>query len=151
MKQVPSQALDAFAPRHIGPRGDDMAAMLTEVGVASLAQLIDEAIPPSIRLKAPLTLPPAESESTYLCRLKTIAKKNKVFRSFIGLGYHDTLTSSVIHRMVFEHPGRCRTRRIKRRLRRAALNRPQFPDYGLGHDGHGRGECVATRRGNLCR
>src|SRR6187431_2739634 len=97
--------LDTFAPRHIGPRGDDVAAMLKEVGASSLDQLIDEAIPPSIRLKAPLKLPPAESESTYLGRLKTIAKKNKVFRSFIGLGYSDTLTPSVIRRCVFENPG----------------------------------------------
>ena len=105
MKQVPFQTLDTFAPRHIGPRGDDIAAMLKEVRAASLDQLIDEAIPPSIRLKAPLKLPAAESESAYLGRLKTIAKKNKVFRSFIGLGYNDTLTPSVIRRMVFENPG----------------------------------------------
>ncbi len=105
MKQVPFQPLDTFAPRHIGPRGEDVAAMLKAVGASSLDQLIDEAIPPSIRLKAPLQLPPAESESAYLARLKTIAKKNKVFRSFIGLGYHDTLTPSVIRRMVFENPG----------------------------------------------
>ena len=105
MKPVPFQPLDTFAPRHIGPRGDDVAAMLKEVGAGSLDQLIDEAIPPGIRLKAPLNLPPAESESAYLARLKTIAKKNKVFRSFIGLGYNDTLTPSVIRRMVFENPG----------------------------------------------
>jgi glycine dehydrogenase len=105
MTQVAFAPLDAFAPRHIGPRGDDVAAMLKEVGAASLDQLIDEAIPASIRLKAPLDLPAAESESAYLSRLKTIAKKNKVFRSFIGLGYSDTLTPSVIRRMVFENPG----------------------------------------------
>src|SRR6476660_9680250 len=98
-------ALDTFAPRHIGPRGDDVAAMLKEVGAASLDQLIDEAIPASIRLKGPLNLPAAESESTYLARLKGIAKKNKVFRSFIGLGYSDTLTPGVIKRCVFENPG----------------------------------------------
>ncbi|HEX8029524.1 MAG TPA: aminomethyl-transferring glycine dehydrogenase [Vicinamibacterales bacterium] len=105
MKQVSFPPLDTFAPRHIGPRGDDVAAMLKEVGAASLDALIDEAIPASIRLKAPLNLPDAESESTYLARLKTIAKKNKVFRSFIGLGYSDTLTPSVIRRCVFENPG----------------------------------------------
>ncbi|HWI19787.1 MAG TPA: aminomethyl-transferring glycine dehydrogenase [Vicinamibacterales bacterium] len=97
--------LDTFAPRHIGPRGDDVAAMLKEVGASSLDALIDEAIPASIRLKAPLKLDEAESESTYLARLKTIAKKNKVFRSFIGLGYYDNLTPSVIRRCVFENPG----------------------------------------------
>jgi glycine dehydrogenase len=97
--------LDTFAPRHIGPRGDDVAAMLKEVGAASLDALIDEAIPASIRLKAPLNLPDAESESTYLGRLKAIAKRNKVLRSFIGLGYYDTLTPGVIRRCVFENPG----------------------------------------------
>jgi glycine dehydrogenase len=97
--------LDTFAPRHIGPRGDDLAAMLKEVGASSVDALIDEAIPASIRLKAPLNLPEAESESTYLGRLKTIARKNKVFRSFIGLGYYDNLTPSVIRRCVFENPG----------------------------------------------
>jgi glycine dehydrogenase len=98
-------ALDSFAPRHIGPRGEDVKAMLKEVGATSLDQLIDEVIPASIRLKGPLDLPAAESESAYLARLKTIAKKNKVFRSFIGLGYSDTLTPSVVRRMVFENPG----------------------------------------------
>ena len=97
--------LDTFAPRHIGPRPDDVKLMLEEVGATSLDQLIDEAIPASIRLAAPLDLPAAESESAYLARLKTIASKNKVFRSFIGLGYSDTLTPSVIRRMVFENPG----------------------------------------------
>jgi glycine dehydrogenase len=97
--------LDTFAPRHIGPRPDDVKLMLKEVGAASLDQLIEEAIPASIRLAAPLDLPAAESESAYLARLKTIANKNKVFRSFIGLGYSDTLTPSVIRRMVFENPG----------------------------------------------
>ncbi len=106
MKQVPFlDPLDTFAPRHIGPRGDEVAAMLKQVGAASLDQLIDEAIPASIRLKGPLDLPAAESESTYLARLKGIAKKNKVFRSFIGLGYSDTLTPAVIRRCVFENPG----------------------------------------------
>jgi glycine dehydrogenase len=105
MSRASFPPLDAFAPRHIGPRGDDLAAMLKEVGARSLDALIDEAIPASIRLKGPLNLPAAESESSYLSRLKTIAKKNKVFRSFIGLGYSDTLTPSVIRRCVFENPG----------------------------------------------
>jgi glycine dehydrogenase len=105
MKQAAFAPLDTFAPRHIGPRGNDVAAMLREVGAASLDALIDEAIPASIRLKAALDLPAAESESTYLSRLKSIARKNKVFRSFIGLGYFDTLTPSVVRRMVFENPG----------------------------------------------
>lgn len=79
--------------------------MLATVGASSLDELIDEAIPASIRLQKPLDLPPAESESQYLARLKEIARKNKVFRSFIGLGYYDTLTPGVIRRCLFENPG----------------------------------------------
>ncbi len=98
--------------------------MLKEVGAASLDQLIDEVIPASIRLKGPLDLPAAESESAYLARLKTIAKKNKVFRSFIGLGYSDTLTPSVIRRWCSRtRAGTRRTRRIRPRSRKAASSR----------------------------
>jgi glycine dehydrogenase len=97
--------LDTFAPRHIGPRGADREAMLQAVGAASLDQLIDEAVPASIRLPKPLSLPPAESESAYLARLETVARRNLVARSFIGLGYYDTLTPSVIKRCLFENPG----------------------------------------------
>ncbi len=78
--------------------------MLATIGTPSLDVLIDEAIPASIRLKKPLQLPDAESESQYLGRLKTIARKNRVLRSFIGLGYYDTLTPSVIRRCLFENP-----------------------------------------------
>jgi glycine dehydrogenase len=97
--------LDTFAPRHIGPRGADREAMLKAVGASSLDALIDEVVPASIRLAGPLSLPPAESESTYLARLDSLARKNRVCRSYIGLGYHDTLTPSVIKRCVFENPG----------------------------------------------
>jgi glycine dehydrogenase len=97
--------LDTFAPRHIGPRGADRDAMLETVGAASLDQLIDEVVPASIRLQKPLALPPAESESAYLARLEVLARKNTVARSFIGLGYYDTLTPGVIRRCLFENPG----------------------------------------------
>jgi glycine dehydrogenase len=79
--------------------------MLEVVGAPSLDALIDEALPAAIRLKNPLNLPPAESEHEYLQRLTGIARKNKTFRSYIGLGYHDTITPSVILRMVMENPG----------------------------------------------
>ena len=98
-------ASDWFARRHIGPSADERDAMLQAVGAPTLDALIDEAIPASIRLKAPLALPPAESEHQYLDRLAHIAHRNKVFRSYIGLGYHDTFTPSVILRMVMENPG----------------------------------------------
>jgi glycine dehydrogenase len=98
-------ASDYFPSRHIGPSPDERDAMLREVGAASLEALIHEAIPASIRLKRPLNLPPAESEHEYLRRLTRIARKNRTFRSYIGLGYHDTITPSVILRMVMENPG----------------------------------------------
>src|SRR5687767_5797522 len=79
--------------------------MLRTVGVASLEALVDQAIPASIRLTHPLDLPPPESEHEYLRRLTHLARGNKVFRSYIGLGYHDTITPSVIQRMVMENPG----------------------------------------------
>src|SRR5687768_3420814 len=79
--------------------------MLEAVGAASLDALIDEAIPADIRLKQPLDLPEAESEHEYLSHLRQTGARNKVFRSYIGLGYHDTITPSVILRNVVENPG----------------------------------------------
>ena len=98
-------ASDWFACRHIGPSSDERDRMLETVGAASLDVLMDEAIPAAIRLTHPLDLPPAESEHQYLRRLTTLARKNKTFRSYLGLGYHDTITPSVILRMVMENPG----------------------------------------------
>jgi glycine dehydrogenase len=97
-------ATDYFPPRHIGPSPEERDAMLKTIGAASIDALIDEAIPASIRLKQPLDLTPAEREHAYLRRLTGIARRNKVFRSCIGLGYHDTITPSVILRMVMENP-----------------------------------------------
>jgi glycine dehydrogenase len=98
-------AFDRFARRHIGPSEQDLGDMLSAVGTASLDALVDEAIPASIRLPSPLNLPPAESEYEYLQRLTHVARRNRVCRSYIGLGYHDTITPSVIRRMVLENPG----------------------------------------------
>jgi glycine dehydrogenase len=98
-------ASDWFARRHIGPSSDERDKMLAAVGASSLDALMDEAIPASIRLKTPLSLPPAETEHQYLTRLGHVAHRNRVFRSYIGLGYYDTFTPSVILRMVLENPG----------------------------------------------
>jgi glycine dehydrogenase len=98
-------ANDWFAPRHIGPSADERDAMLEAIGVPCLDRLIDEVVPASIRLTQPLELPPPESEHQYLRRLTRISRANKVFRSYIGLGYHDTIVPSVILRMVLENPG----------------------------------------------
>ena len=96
---------DTFARRHIGPRPDDVRAMLAVVGASSLDTLMDEVIPPGIRCETPLALPPAESESQYLERMRAAAGRNIVCRSFIGLGYYGTITPSVILRNVLENPG----------------------------------------------
>ena len=95
-------ATDFFARRHIGPSPAERDAMVREIGAASLDTLIDEAIPASIRLTAPLSLPAPESEHEYLRHLTSVSRRNKVFRSYIGLGYHDTITPSVVLRMVME-------------------------------------------------
>jgi glycine dehydrogenase len=79
--------------------------MLDAVGAASLDALINEIVPADIRLKAPLALPAAESEAGYLARLRGVAAKNVVCRSYIGMGYYDTITPAVILRNVFENPG----------------------------------------------
>ncbi len=97
--------LETFQYRHIGPDADAQEEMLRAIGVPSLDALIDQTIPPGIRFSKPLELPPAESEAAYLRRLRTVAAKNKVARSYIGMGYYDTVTPAVILRNVFENPG----------------------------------------------
>ena len=95
----------AFHTRHIGPRPADLPGMLKAVGAASLDALMAEIIPADIRLGKSLDLPPAETEHEYHRRLRTLAAKNQIFRSYIGLGYHDTVTPAVVLRNVFENPG----------------------------------------------
>ena len=95
---------DTFARRHLGPDGAEVAAMLEVVGQPSLDALVDAAVPASIRRGA-LTLPPAAGEAAALAELREIAAQNKVFRSFIGLGYHGTHTPGVIQRTILENPG----------------------------------------------
>jgi glycine dehydrogenase len=94
-----------FAARHIGPSPAEQAEMLQAIGAASIEALLDEAIPPAIRRRDPLPLGPPEREHDYLARLWTVASKNQVFRSFIGLGYYDCITPAAILRNVFENPG----------------------------------------------
>ena len=96
---------DRFAERHIGPRPGDVEAMLAAVGATSLEALVDEAVPPDIRLDAPLRTPGPETEAEYLARLRDIAARNRPGRACIGLGYYGCITPSVILRNVFENPG----------------------------------------------
>ena len=95
---------DDFIRRHIGPRGTEIADMLNTLGIGTLDDLIDKAVPSAIRADI-AALHPAATESEVLARLKAFAQKNKVFRSMIGLGYHDCITPAVIARNVFENPG----------------------------------------------
>ena len=95
----------SFQFRHIGPRPHERDAMLAVIGVPSLDALMDEAIPASIRLAAPLETAPPESEHGFLARLRGVARKNRPMTSLIGLGYHDCVTPAVILRNVLENPG----------------------------------------------
>ncbi|MGE4288060.1 MAG: aminomethyl-transferring glycine dehydrogenase [Salinivirgaceae bacterium] len=93
-----------FLTRHIGPRQSDVDEMLARIGVPSLESLIDQTIPSDIRLKAPLAIGAPLSEYEYLTRIKQLAAKNKLYKTYIGLGYYHTITPSVILRNVFENP-----------------------------------------------
>ena len=96
---------DAFALRHIGPRENDLQHMFKTIGVESIDQLIYETLPDDIRLKAPLNLDPAMTEYEYLNHIHQLGAKNKIFRSYIGLGYHPTIVPAPIQRNIFENPG----------------------------------------------
>jgi glycine dehydrogenase len=96
---------DAFERRHIGPREDDLTDMLRTVGAASLDALIDEVVPPAIRSPHALDLPAGIPEYDYLASVRALGLKNKIARSFIGLGYYDTITPPVILRNIMENPG----------------------------------------------
>jgi glycine dehydrogenase len=94
-----------FARRHNGPFGDEINQMLEKVGVTSLEELIDQTVPAAIRMSSPLPLPLGMNEYQYLTHIKAIGSKNKLFKSFIGLGYYDTITPAVILRNILENPG----------------------------------------------
>ncbi|MBR8829403.1 MAG: aminomethyl-transferring glycine dehydrogenase [Gomphosphaeria aponina SAG 52.96 = DSM 107014] len=95
----------SFVPRHIGPSPDEMEQMLKTLGFSTLEQMIEQTVPAAIRLNQPLKLPAAQSEATALGQIQAIASKNQVFRSFIGMGYHDCITPPVIQRNILENPG----------------------------------------------
>ena len=96
---------ERFADRHIGPSPEDIQEMLRVVGFPTLDTMIDAAVPQQIRLKKPLALPAARSEVELLAELKAIMSKNKVSRSYIGMGYYDCITPPVIQRNILENPG----------------------------------------------
>ena len=96
---------DDFVRRHIGPSQSDIAAMLETVNMPSLDALVDATVPASIRLERPLDLPPARGEPEVLDELRAMAETNELYRSFIGLGYHNCITPPVIQRNILENPG----------------------------------------------
>lgn len=96
---------DSFALRHIGPRATDIDQMLKTIGADSIDQLIYETLPDGIRLKDDLDLPEGLSESEYTSHILQLAAKNKLYKSYIGLGYHEAFTPSVIKRNILENPG----------------------------------------------
>ena len=96
---------DSFANRHIGPREGDVQAMLKIIGADSVQQLIEETVPKDILLKERLNLSPAMSEHEFLSHIQALGAKNKTFKTYIGLGYHNSHAPSVIKRNILENPG----------------------------------------------
>ncbi len=99
------QQSNEFIPRHIGPHEADTKKMLKKIGENSLSSLIDKTVPGAIRMQHALNIPAAMSEHEYLKHIKEVSLKNKVFANYIGQGYYDTITPSVILRNIFENPG----------------------------------------------
>ena len=96
---------DSFVPRHVGPSEAEVAEMLEVIGYSSLDELIDATIPAAIRFRRPLAIHGGRSEHEALAAMRAIAAKNRIFRSYLGYGYHDTLTPPVIQRNILENPG----------------------------------------------
>lgn len=95
---------DVFANRHIGITENDLPKMLERIGVKTLDELIDKTIPEKIRLKAQLNLPPAMTERKFAEHIGKLASMNKIYKSYIGTGWYDSITPAVIQRNVFENP-----------------------------------------------
>lgn len=94
-----------FLKRHLGPNEGEIKKMLNKVGVESLSQLLKETIPETIRLKHPIDLPDGISEYEFTKHVNSLGKKNKLYKTYIGLGYHQTITPAVIQRNILENPG----------------------------------------------
>ncbi|WP_144392288.1 aminomethyl-transferring glycine dehydrogenase [Pleionea sediminis] len=94
-----------FVQRHIGPSAEETAEMLQTLGMNSIEELVEQTVPKKIQLAEPLPLPAAKSESDALSYLHSLARKNKVFKSYIGMGYYNVKTPTVILRNVLENPG----------------------------------------------
>ncbi len=101
----PLRPTDLFVPRHLGPSDAEAAEMLAALGVDTMAELIEQTVPAGIRLRKPLALDEPRGQHEALRELRAIADENRVFRSLIGMGYHDCITPPVIQRSVLENPG----------------------------------------------
>ena len=104
-KPMPLTEVDSFPSRHIGPSAAEQQAMLDVLGYRSLDEFIDAVVPGKIRFRGSLRTGRPRTEHDVLAELRTMVATNKVFRSFIGLGYYDTLTPPVIQRNILENPG----------------------------------------------
>jgi glycine dehydrogenase len=102
---TPRESPYSFAARHLGPRAPEVAAMLKALGYKSLDDLIDKAVPKNIRAKHALDVGPALAEHEATAKLRAMAKKNKINKSYIGMGYSDCVVPAVIQRNVLENPG----------------------------------------------
>ena len=96
---------EKFAHRHIGPNPNELNIILKTIGVESVEELLNQTIPDNIRLKKDLNIPEGISEMEFLKEIKKLSSLNKNFKTYIGLGYHDTFTPSVIQRNILENPG----------------------------------------------
>ncbi|EMM71819.1 aminomethyl-transferring glycine dehydrogenase [Leptospira weilii] len=105
LERVSTDPLDTFPRRHIGPDSQQIGGMLKKLGLSSLEELVDKAVPAGIRLEKELDLPKASTEHKILQDLKNIASQNQVFRSYIGAGYNACIIPSVIQRNILENPG----------------------------------------------
>ena len=94
-----------FSDRHIGPRDSDFQLMIDKIGVKSINELIEETIPSKIMLNRDMDLPEALSEIRFSEHMKSLAQKNQIYRSYIGMGYYNTILPAVIHRNILENPG----------------------------------------------
>ena len=105
MKKGKVDSYDQFVDRHIGPNNYDITQMLETIGLNSIEQLINRSVPESIRSKEKLNIGDGVSEKTLIEKLKTIAEKNVMMKSYIGMGYYNCITPPVIQRNILENPG----------------------------------------------
>ena len=96
---------DEFVERHIGPNEEEIKQMLSKIGAKSIEQLLEETIPEAIRLDENLDLPDGISEYAFFKTIQKLGRENKLFNTFIGLGYHAAITPAVIQRNILENPG----------------------------------------------